>query len=352
MLALTACVLGNRIPRKPSGTLNVTRIWTYRTSDTITSSPAQAAGTVYIKTDKSLIALSQGGGAVRWHVESLSDTPLSIAPSVIGSAVIVTETGSRIAAYDARTGDLLWRSIAVTVSGLYAPKVDALAYAEGLIIVARHDWALTAYVATTGKVLWQQPLSDRATQYLASGDKFVYLAVGDTLSAYDLSTGMPLWEHRFGGLIGPIRMSGSTLYLVDQSAPRLIALDTESRKVLWEADYQEVQPFEVGCIAEAAGRILIAEKRLIAVSETDGRVEWTSIRTGRLECPANWGENLYVRNTTSTLYAFNLTTGAETGTLPVEANTPMKDQPNRGPITANGLLITPIGSHEVIALQP
>jgi outer membrane protein assembly factor BamB len=351
VLILTACGLGNSTA-KASGVLNATSIWTYTTAEPITSSPGQSPRLVYLRTEKSLIALAVDGGTEQWHVESMSDTPLTLAPIVVENAVLVPEIGSRIAAYSTDTGRFLWKSAPITVSGLASPRIDALISAQGLVIVARHDWSLTAYAAASGQVVWQHELSSRASQYLASDSKTVYLAVGEALSAYEVASGNLLWRRIFKGFIGPILVSGSVLYVVDESTPGLVALDARTQEVLWETTYQQAEAFEIGCLVEVEGRVLIAERKLIAVSEADGAVDWISVPTGRLECPVGLGKNLYVRNTSSTLYAFDLDTGIETGNMPVESNTPMKNQPNRGPVVENGLLIMPTGNHELIALRP
>lgn len=352
MLVLAGCRPQNAGMELPSGILTAAPVWTYRTGEAITSTPGQGLGSVYVRTERSVIALGANSGTERWHAESFSETPLSLPPSIVDGVVIVPESGSRIAAFDPETGRLLWRTGVTTVSGLYSPRIDALGSAGGLVIVGRHDLSLTAYSAASGHVVWQHSFSNRATQYLASDGEVVYLAMADVLSAYDALSGAVLWEHQFDGYIGPVAMNGTVLYLMDQTAPSLVALDTESQQVLWEAPFQEIRPFEVSCLVEATGRILIAERKVIAVSASDGKVEWSSIQTGPLECPVTLGRNLYVRNHESTLYAFDMTSGVQTGSLPVESNTPMKNEPNRGPIVNNGLLITPTGSREIIALVP
>src|SRR5512142_1727782 len=125
-LMLAGCRLATPLMVEPSGVLSGAPVWRDRTADSITSTPGQGPGTVYVRTEKSLIALSTDSGAELWRTESPSVAPLSLPPKLVDHVVVVTETGSRIAAFDLETGRSLWRTAAISVSGLYSPKIDDL----------------------------------------------------------------------------------------------------------------------------------------------------------------------------------------------------------------------------------
>jgi len=338
-----------------TGVLNTAPIWTFRTTDRITSSPVgDDKGQVYIRTLNSVIALDALSGLQLWSAESPSNFPLSIKPYVFGEYLLVPEKDSRVATFSTATGQLIWRSplIDTVLTHPTAIEIEAISFSESLVYVARFDWSLIAYRLTDGEKIWEANTAGRANPYLASDKKTVYLGLGSLLKAYDSKTGTLLWQQDIDGYIGPMRINGNVLYVSDEANPSLLAIDLSTREVLWRKYYNQINEFEIGCISLINDAIYIGAEELIAIYQNDGTVIWSSPKLGRLECPVNLGDYLFVRNTGTTLFAFKRETGQKVGELRVEENTTMKHEPDRGPAVVYELLLVPTNNNLVAAYRP
>ena len=137
------------------------------------------------------------------------------------SSPVLVHTGARhellvnnstsVAAYDPRTGALLWRSDCL--GGEVGPSP---AYADGLVFVA-NDRATAAAVRPGGEVVWryQDELPDTASP-VATKD-FVFLATSyGVLVCLDAKTGRALWKHELpAGCYASPLVLGDRVYVLD-----------------------------------------------------------------------------------------------------------------------------------------
>ena len=342
-------------PTQPvaSGEFNAQPVWVYAAEETITSTPAVKGLRIFIRTLNSIFALDATNGNLLWHVVSPGTYPLSVPPQVIDEYLIVPEKGSQIAAFTIDTGHLVWRTspIRIALDNPVTAAIESITSMNDMIYVARFDWSLIAYNLKNGGVAWEQNIPGRTSPYLAADERAVYLGAGQSLKAYDVRTGAILWQEENEGYTGPIILDGNILYITNEAHPSLFALDLDTLNVKWKKEFPEINEFEFGCLLASDTTLYIAAEELIAVSKTDGRVVWISEKTGRLECPVILGRRIYVRNTNTKLFAFEIGSGRVVGMLILQANTPMKHEPNRSPAVSGDMLIVPFGDNRIFAYK-
>jgi outer membrane protein assembly factor BamB len=143
-----------------------------------------------------------------------------------------------------------------------------------------------------------------------------------------------------------------TLYIIDQEWPSLLAVDLSSKEMKWTMSLEGMPDYGIECLSMFDDALFIAGTRLSKLSSTDGQLLWQTHVLGRLECPDVLASTVYIRNTDTTLFGFDLVSGKQLGTLRVEANTSMKDEPDRSPLGVDGLLLVPKSDHEIAAYRP
>jgi outer membrane protein assembly factor BamB len=338
-----------------SETFKAKPVWVFETTENITSTPStDQNGQVYIRALNSITALNVLSGQVLWKAVSPSNTPLNISPQVSGNYLIVPEKGSRIAVFDTHTGKLQWRTPEIDPIFTHpsAVEIEAISVSNQMAYVARFNWKLTAYRLTDGKIVWEQDTFGRTNPYVMSDQKTVYLGMGSMLKAFDSLSGVLSWQKEFDAYIGPMLRSDNMLYILDEMHSSLYAIDLNTEDILWNTSYPEAEEFEFNCLSEDGDKLLIAGQELIAVTKSSGQIVWATSKLGRLECPAMLNNEIYIRNITNLLYILDSVTGKELGMIEVSLNSRLKHEPQRSPVSTEGLLIVPITDNKVIAYQP
>jgi PQQ-dependent dehydrogenase (methanol/ethanol family) len=151
------------------------------------------------------------GLGLAWHHEFDTDRGQEATPVVVDGVLYTTTAWSKVYAFDARNGALLWS---------YDPGVDrargflaccdvvnrGVALAHGKVYAAALDGRLFALDAKTGKVLWSTVTVDQSRPYTITGAPRVIhgkvlignggseYGVRGYLSAYDAETGKLAWR--------------------------------------------------------------------------------------------------------------------------------------------------------------
>lgn len=354
VLLVVGCV-ARGIPNSPAGegagSFPLLPVWTLEVPDPITATSSTAGGMIYARTARELIQIEAGRGKRQWAAPSASDTPLSFQPIVGSGLVIVPEVGSRLAAFEETTGALSWRTPALVEAGTTSPRVEAIAQAGDLIVVARFNWSLAAYSIDDGVLRWERRVSSRAPLFMVADERRVFVGLGENVSAYEARSGILKWTNEINGYAGPMLLSDDILYVADEREPGVLALVSDTGTTLWRQSLSQLEPYDLECLAASPKSIYVAESKVVALSKTDGQAEWLSRVLGRLECPVTLDGVVYVRNTDTTLFALDSRTGDLRGTLEVPYNTAMKNEPDRGPSLAGPLLIVPLSDRRIGAFQ-
>jgi outer membrane protein assembly factor BamB len=178
------------------------------------------------------------------------------------------------------------------------------------------------------------------------------LGLGSEINAFDTLTGTLLWKEDINASIGQIVLDDNILLISDNRKSGMIAFDPNNRKILWRVDYKVIYDTTINCIVMNDDVVYIAAQLLMAVTKDDGQMIWASDKIGDLECPVVLENSIYVRNTRTALFAFDLDSGREIGRMSVQTNTPMLHEPDRSPTVTDGILIIPITDHYVAAYSP
>jgi outer membrane protein assembly factor BamB len=135
--------------------------------------------------DGDLYSLNPTTGNPNWAVPVAPKCGQALAwfPAVDGARVIVTDPCGQLAAFDATTGKLLWRTVALAsaVPSWVAIANGQIVVASGSTVFSRSD--------STGKAQWQTSLSSAANGGPTIANGVVYLDDGDGLVTLKLSTG-------------------------------------------------------------------------------------------------------------------------------------------------------------------
>jgi outer membrane assembly lipoprotein YfgL len=159
-------------------------------------------------------------------------TALPLEVRVVGSQVLVASTQGDITAFEARSGQAVWRaSVGAPLSAGVGSdgQTVALVTRENQLIALRD-----------GKEVWRQKLpSLTLTSPLVAGARVFLLSADRTVAAFDAATGRRLWlQQRPGdalvlGQPGILMAVGDTL-LSTQSG-RLLGLNPQNGAVRWDA---------------------------------------------------------------------------------------------------------------------
>ena len=132
-------------------------------------------------------------------------------PIVVGGRMFVSTAWSKVKAFDAATGRLLWAYDpqvpgAWAVNGCCDVVNRGVAYAKGRVFVGTFDGRLVALDATSGRQLWDVNTIDRSKPYTITGAPRVVkgkvlignggaeFGVRGYVSAYDEATGKLVWR--------------------------------------------------------------------------------------------------------------------------------------------------------------
>lgn len=306
-------------------------IWTTKLGGPFVAAPALGHDSVYVATGATLFSLDRDTGALRWKVVTDPDpiAQISASPVVVGDLVIqgVASAGDvvapakytfrgSIAAYDARTGALVWRFFATANDATSGPGVG----------------------------IWSTPAVDRehGLLYVGTGNTFVEpnAPLADALLAIDLHTGKLVWSHQF---TAPDIFSGK-----GRTGPDA---DVGASPNLWSDDGRDF----VG-VGDKAGTYhaferhtgkLVWEDVLTPGSAFGGVLGSASYTDGELLVPSNVGNPATNFPTgVAKVFALDPETGAHRWVSP--------DLPGKilGPVSAvHGVVFVPTDSSQLFALD-
>jgi outer membrane protein assembly factor BamB len=220
--------------------------------------------------DGSAFAASRDGHVIRVELgtgksQTLPSTGalegnVDTSPAVSGGKVFVVaenETTGRVRLYalDEVTGETAWS---------YSPPRTALGVssatvADGMVYAGFGDLAVRGFVASTGALVWTQPVRDlfssRSTPSFADGDLFV-LDGGGGVYGFEGKSGTRKWDYQFSSFAtwGAPLAAGDFLF-VGLDDGTLAAIHRGSGHLAWRT---LLQGGPVGALAPATGGILLA----------------------------------------------------------------------------------------------
>ncbi len=163
-------------------------------------------------THAALYALNASNGAVIWHT-TFSDQSFINTPRLVDGILYVSSTvdnkeanppdrHSYISAFDAKTGNLRWRSIEIKAYVGDAPMVANNTVYVGSNALGTGGPSVYAFRASDGSLVWKKPVNNSVDSCLLVGSGVLYAAEGTSSSsvetpvlALDAGNGSVRWSH-------------------------------------------------------------------------------------------------------------------------------------------------------------
>jgi len=314
--------------------------WRFKTNDGIVTEPSVGGDRVVIRTNKQLYALDVRTGTLLWTAPVHSD--VSPTPPLVEDSLVVVGSESGVKTLDAETGQVVWESSDVC-GGLGA--IPA-AINETMVYIVRYGCHVRAYDRATGAVVWEIDLPARSSADLFLDQDKIYVVVGDTLLMLDSATGS-LIEGVTGQIGVPATYRSGVLYGFrkgEDENDELVAFDTRTGETLW-----------VGPALSASYSPLVVGERVfvpahlghpMAVDAQTGRLLWIAQTDEDIyQTPVVLGDTVYVLGIgDGKIYALSIQSGVELGHLFTGDKFVITGYSyNWRPVTAEGLLIVPLG---------
>ena len=257
-------------------------------STRLTASPVIAGGKIYVLDSQvNVSAYDAKSGDRLWRVDLTPDDEDSEegfggGVAVDGDKLFVSTGFGFVAALNAKNGKEIWRRSA-TVPFRAAPVVNG-----GRVFVSTQENQLFALAEDDGRVLWDhRGIAESAgilgsNSVAVSGDLVVVPYTSGELFALNVRNGKPVWNDtlaRSGGLT-PLSsladISGRPvidrgLVFANSHAGRLVAIDARTGERTWTIDVGGTQrPWVAGDYLY----VITDEAKVMCVRRTDGRVRW------------------------------------------------------------------------------
>lgn len=292
-------------------------------------------------------------------------------PPVVGDGkVFAMDSGSQVSAFDANTGEVLWRSeLAPPKERHHIP--GGIAYENGRVFATTGFAQVIALDAQTGEEMWRSKVDApiHAPPTVRDGRVFA-VSLNNTLYALDTGDGRQLWT--FDGIPEVAAVVGGASPAVDGdvivaafSSGELVALRVENGRELWADSLASLRRTdEIGSISHIRASPVIDRGRVYALSYS-GMMTAIDLRNGRrlwdasiggLERPWVAGDMVYVMTAERDLIALDRDTGRIywATRLPTFKNPDKRKGPIlwSGPVLASDRLVVTGSSGEVLAVSP
>jgi outer membrane protein assembly factor BamB len=247
------------------------------------------SGRVYITTGVGEVAaLDATNGSQIWKAKPAG--PLRGSPTIAFDAVYVMTQDNQLLALNAADGKQLWSESASTgLSGVFG--VAAPAVGQGTVVAGFSTGELVAYRYENGRTLWSDALArtslsttvgvltDIDADPIIDRGRVFALGQGGRMAAYELVTGLRIWELNLAGISTPA-IAGEWIFTLTDEA-KLLCIARSNGKVRWSvqlAPYRNVKKkkgpiFWTGPVL-AGNRLWVAnsEGQLMSASVADGSV--------------------------------------------------------------------------------
>lgn len=344
-------------------TLPLTAMWNVTGYGDVVSSPVKHKNKVcFGSRDKNVYCLNAFTGQILWQVQT--GGWVDAAPAAANDVLYVGSRGGKFYALDINTGAIKWQydtgNGGVIVSS--APVYDSAVYFGS---AKAPGSALYALNKDSGGLLWKVDLPQPVySSPVITGNT---LLVGDNrgkLLAFDKTSGAQQWMFSSNGghtfLSSPsISADGTTAYFAPGYYDKKIyAVSISNGAEKWQYDTALSTTFiYVSSPVSAGGKMFFAAgnpttkvSNLYALNESTGALLWQSslgdpTDAGFLSTPFVSGNNVYQATGNGKLYAYDVTSGAQTVALT------LGNKIFSSPIAANGMLFAVTAEGQVYAYR-
>lgn len=281
--------------------LTGTERWRFPTKQPVTASPAVVDGVVYVGgVDGVFYAIDAGTGVERWRFETGGKIRSSAA--VADGAVYFASYDGNVYALDAATGEERWRH---TDTGDVLTSSPAVSGDTLVIGTSDLDGGLLLALSTEdGDVVWDFRVTGAIVSSPAIGDGVVYAGSDDGfLYAVDLSTGEVACSADTKGIIRSSPAVSDGGVVIGNRSSRILALDPETCEQRWRFDAGD----RVDSSPSVTGDTVFvgsSDGNLYALDGENGEERWHfTIGGGIVTSPTAAGDAVYVASRNGFLYA-------------------------------------------------
>jgi outer membrane protein assembly factor BamB len=329
--------------------------WVFHTNGAIISSPAVAAGKVYVGSyDKNWYCVDANTGQKIWSFPT--NYYIRSSAAVVNGKVYTGADDGFVYCLDANTGSQLWKTpapgeILPIMTGTYPEWRSSPNVADGKVYVGSLDGKLYRIDANTGNIDWtiQTTRAIMSTPTYIAGDGLYFASTDGFVYKVNPASGSVIWNSSTPiGL--EIAMQGSPCVadgkvVIGSGAARssvagrgqIYCLDSTTGKSLWTYNQQNynstnpnLQPIWSALFIKhpTLGPMFVFGDfyHMTAVNSTSGKLIWTSYLTREhFGLPAYADNKIYVPADTFGLYIIDATTGVKLGYF--EAGSQVRSSP-------------------------
>jgi outer membrane protein assembly factor BamB len=315
-----------------------------------------------------------------------SRSPLTAPPVVGGGRVFALDNEAHVTAFDEATGEILWEAGTTPdvseegrkfwqLTGKTQAKElgfgGGVALDGGRVFEATGFGTAAAFDAETGEVLWRvdlpAPVRNPPT---AAGGKLFALTISNQLIALDQTTGETVWTYesfeeaaRLLSSASPAVAGGTVV--APFSSGEVVALDAGTGRLLWSATVSRSSRMNaMADLNDIAGSPVLDRGAVFAVSHS-GQISAIDLRTGRevwevpvggLNTPWVAGDTLFVVSNEGRLVALHREDGAVVWVRELDGYENMKKRKKpitwAGPIMVGGNLVLTSTAGGLLLVSP
>jgi len=212
-------------------------IWRTRLKSPISTRPLIARNTVFVGTfEGEFLAIDLFHGQVAW-TKQIGSTIESTAVYSEGR-VLVKDSSDILRAFDAATGDELWRYQRTSPEYFVMQSSGGIAVADGDVFVGFSDGHLVSLQLETGELLWatdlsagNQALMDVNQAPIVHGDTVIASSYASGVYSIDRLSGEILWRNPLSN-VSDLTEHNGFLYAA-LAGGRVVSLDADTGKGVW-----------------------------------------------------------------------------------------------------------------------
>ena len=298
-------------------------LWTYDAGDTVESSPAIAAGTVYVGVQSAdLLAIDLQSGKLRWKYRAKDGIGES-SPAVHDGVVYIGDLAGQLHAVRAADGKGLW--IFKTKAEIRSSPVVT----GDRVLIGSYDGNLYCLSARDGKLLWKFTTNLYVHATPAIAESIAYLGGCDEiLRGIRIADGKQVLKLSSGGYTAASpALLGQWAYFGTFNN-EMLRVSLLQKRIVWRYEDPE-RHFPYYSSAGAEGdRIVVGgrDKMIHCLNAKTGKIMWTFATGARVDSsPAIAGGRVYVGSNDGRFYVLDLATGQKVWVF--EAGSPLFASP-------------------------